>query len=224
MPYGIGNSVYRAVVGPGDPANDARAFLGQGVAMGAGDEGEAAYRAYGPSAMQAFGATLTTPGAAPAPAYDKVLAALQAKYEEYARRNPGRAASLEIGGSVLPALIPAGTAATAVRGAGALATGARGARTASRAATVGKATREGTALGLFSGAATGKTGRERVENAIGEGLFGSLFGAVPAAGLVYSPELLALVKRYGPQIALTMAGLTAPAAAKKPAPRKPPER
>jgi len=221
MPYGIGNNVYRAVVGPGDPANDARAFLGQGVAMGAGDEAEAAYRAYGPSAMQAFGATLTTPGAAPAPAYDKVLAALQAKYEEYARRNPGRAASLEIGGSVLPSLIPAGTVVTGARGAGALATGAR---TASRAATVGKAALEGTALSAFYGAATGKTGRERVENAIGEGLFGSLLGAVPAAGLVYSPELLALVKRYGPQIALTMAGLTAPAAAKKPAPRKPPER
>jgi hypothetical protein len=211
MPIGIGNNIYRALAGPNDPANDARALLGQGVAMGWGDELEAAYRAYGPGAMQAFGATLTTPGAAPPPAYDKVLPELQAKYEAYAKRNPGRAAGLEFAGSVLPFLAPAGAAVTGARG-------------ASRAATVGKATLEGTALGALYGAGTGKTGRERVENAIGNGIFGALAGAVPAAGLVYSPELLALAKKYGPQVALTLAGLTAPAAAKKPAPRKPPPR
>lgn len=221
MPIGSGPNIYRALAGPNDPANDARALLGQGVAMGWGDELEAAYRAYGPGAMQAFGATLTTPGAAPPPAYDKVLPELQAKYEAYAKRNPGRAATFETVGSVLPSLIPAGTVVTGARGANALATGARG---ASRAATVGKATLESTALSALSGAGTGKTGRERVENAIGYGLFGVPMGAVPAAGLVYSPELLALAKKYGPQVALTLAGLTAPAAAKKTAPRKPPPR
>jgi hypothetical protein len=220
MPIGSGPNIYRALAGPNDPANDARALLGQGVAMGWGDELEAAYRAYGPGAMQAFGATLTTPGAAPPPAYGKELAALGAKYAAYAKRNPGRAAGLEFAGSVLPFLAPAG----------AVVTGARG---ASRAGMAGKVALQEAGIGALYGAGKGESPTERAGGAVAGAIINGLVGGGTAAGLAYSPEIKALAKKYGPQVAAQYAPLLAltglgvasskkPTAAKKPAPRKPP--
>jgi hypothetical protein len=220
MPIGSGPNIYRAITGPGDPANDARALLGQGVAMGWGDELEAAYRAYGPGAMQAFGATLTTPGAAPPPAYDKELAALRAKYAAYAKRNPGRSATLETAGSVLPFLAPAG----------AVVTGARG---ASRAGMAGKVALQEAGIGAIYGAGKGERPAERVGGAAVGALVNGVVGGATTGALAYSPEILAFAKKYGPQVAAQYAPLLAltglgvasskkPTAAKKPAPRKPP--
>ena len=209
MPIGSGPNIYRAITGPGDPANDARALLGQGAAMGWGDELEAAYRAYGPGAMQAFGATLTTPGAAPPPAYDKELAALRAKYAAYAKRNPGRSAALETVGSVLPFLAPAGAVVSGARGAG-------------RAGMAGKVALQEAGIGALYGAGKGERPAERAGGAAAGALINGLVGGATTGALVYSPELRALAKKYGPQVALALAGLTAPTAAKKPAPRKPP--
>ncbi len=202
MPYGSGPNAYRVIKGPGDPANDARAALGQGAGLGWGDEAEAAYRArgFGPAAMMA--------GRAPSRSYDQELAALRAKYEAYVKRNPGRAALFEGVGSVLPFMLPAGELAAA-----------RGARVA-RVARTGA---QEAGIGVAYGAGKGETPVERAGGAIAGGIVNGAFGGASAAGLAYSPEILALIKKYGPQLAVTMAGLTAPAAAasKKPAPRQP---
>ena len=156
--------------------NTARAVLGQGLAMGWGDELEARIRSMRGDET-----------------YEEELNMINDSYTQFADENPGVALSGEIGGGFLPligslAAAPftggastAGTAAAATRSLGALnklrQLGAPAAKYIPKS-TIGRGALVGGGSGLIGGAGSGNPG-DRSEG----GTVGTIAGAVLGAGI-----------------------------------------
>jgi hypothetical protein len=186
--------------GADDWAGLARAGLGQGLAMGWGDEIEAAARA----------AQRVPDGrnfAARKRAYDEELAAIRGQMGAFKVEHPNINTAAEIGGGLIPTvgmLVPGlGEGIMAVKGAQAGNLAVRAAPTLAGA--VGRsALREG-ALGALQGAGTGDTMADRALGAAISAPIGAVVGgAVP---LLSTPLAVKVAKRYvAPAAGAVLAG------------------
>lgn len=189
-----------------DPANSARA-VGQGLLLNWADEAEARLRSnMGPMAMMA-----ARRRGAPLPSYPQALGAVRKSYEGYRGAHPIEAGAYEMAGAALPMLLPFTSPEY---------TGAR----AAQAAKIGA---QEALIGGMAGAGAGETPAERVGGMAAGALVNGALGGGAGAAQVYSPEILALARKYGVPAAMVAASLAGPgadarraAATRQPPPRK----
>lgn len=183
-----------------DPANSTRA-VGQGLLLNWADELEARMRAnMGPMAMM-----VAQRRGKPLPSYPQALGAARGQYEGYRRAHPVEAGAYEVAGAALPMLLPFTSPEY---------TGAR----AAQAAKIGA---QEALIGGVAGAGGGETPAGRAGGAIAGATINGLLGGAGGAAQQFSPEILALARKYGIPTALVATGLAGPAAAtRKPPPRK----
>lgn len=137
--------------------NAARAFLGQGLGMGWGDEAEAWLRAKAGEGS-----------------YEDILRQIRGEYARYAKQSPIKQAALEFGGGAAPGLaamlVPGGQAV------GAQQLGRSGAGALARLAGLGAAT------GAVTGAGSAEEG-SRAGGALAGGVMGGIVGAALPLGM-----------------------------------------
>ena len=157
--------------------NTARSWLGQGLAMGWGDELEARIRAIGPET------------------YEEELNKINSEYDEYRSNSPGAALTGELVGGFLPTVASiiatpfTGGAATPVATANAARTGGAlvNAGKAIYRNTIGRnalttGATTGTVTGALSGAGMANPGERNLDAIVGGGLGGLIGLALPIGG------------------------------------------
>lgn len=151
-----------------DTANYFRAFLGQGLGMGWGDEAEAWLRS-------------KLPGGRP---YEQEVADIRKAYGDFGKRNPLTSGAAELAGGLAPLaatyLATAGTGGMAAPAAAATTARTAGVLSRLAASPYGRGAATGAATGTVSGAGSAETG-ETTSGAVGGALGGTILGvAVPA--------------------------------------------